>query len=423
MKKIWKYFPVLLGITFIAASVHLDAIRQIGTLARWLVLGLGVLLGMTMRSPSSAWNRRKKVMGMDQGAILFLCICFCSTFWSVNPGYTLFRSVSVLLLYVCCFWSLWRWVNRFGEMRLLDQFLKVLGWFLVFNLLLGGTVVPGAFLAGRFRGLLENPNTLAISIGFFMPLIVYMSLKRLNKRNVLFLSASVLSLLLSGGRTGLIIALFAGGAVFLKNKSANRGRLFVAAAIVAGLALIWNMDPVINFVRVNVLRMDPENLFSNRQVAWELASEYIAQRPYLGHGFGTDGLLHDYYDSKLTVRVQGLASSYYGLAAQLGLPLTVLFFGGLGWFCIKTFRLGMRGRPLIMVYSTIMVGGLMACFTEPWITSAGNAFSWLYWTVAMLLCRQMVMEKRMRTYQKKRPDVYRPEQRPALDAGPVTSSA
>lgn len=391
MNRLWKNFPVFLGLTFIVAASHVDILRQIGTVARWGILVMGIFLGIksSFRTDSTL---RRHVVGFDIGAIVFIGTCFASSFWSIVPGYTIFRSVSILLLYLCSFWSLWKWTDEFGELQLQNQLILVVGWGLVLNLLLGLTMVPGAFLVGRFRGLLENPNTVAILSGLFIPLLFFRFLQRTCFLNFLFLIATCLGLILSGGRAGLLAAIVGVGLVLWKRSSFLRSILVALGISLIALFELMHPGVILEFAQGQIYRGDADNLLSNRQVAWDLANYYIAQRPVLGHGFGTDGLLHQYYRSQVSVRIHGVASAYYGMAVQFGVYLTVIFFAGLWLFALRALIAGMRDNPLIVVYSAIMIGGLMICFTEPWIYSAGNAYSWFYWTIIMLLVRRIVTD-------------------------------
>lgn len=115
MKLLWKYYPVLLGSLFIIAASHHHFLRSTGEFGRWLILGLGVFFGLTSSFKAHPVIARKRLYTFDFGALAFVSLCFLSALWSIDPQYTIFRSLSVLLLYCCCFWSLWKWVNEFGE--------------------------------------------------------------------------------------------------------------------------------------------------------------------------------------------------------------------------------------------------------------------------------------------------------------------
>jgi O-antigen ligase len=147
-----------------------------------------------------------------------------------------------------------------------------------------------------------------------------------------------------------------------------------------------------------VLRADTLATASNRTLFWEIADDYIARRPNLGHGFASDRYIHEHYGTNLRslgLRGYGVMSSYYGLAIQMGWPLTVIFFG-LIWvfalYCIITYW---KDYALVTLSATLMSGLIISIF-ENTLYSAGNLFSFLFWVWFMLAIRRLRHKRRFK---------------------------
>ena len=134
---------------------------------------------------------------------------------------------------------------------------------------------------------------------------------------------------------------------------------------------------------------------SNRTFFWDLGRGYIEKRPDFGHGFGTDVLIHDYYGIALVdlgLRGAGVMSSYYGLAVQIGQPFAYCFFGAIWGFVSHSFIKYWRDYEIASLVGTI-TSGLVLCFFENVIYSAGNNFCFLFWIIFMLAVRRILYRK------------------------------
>jgi hypothetical protein len=71
-------------------------------------------------------------------------------------------------MYMAVFWAAWRYASRHGEEKAIEI---VLGACLVVCVA-GLLVLPmddGVWLRGRFRGVMENPNSLGLLAGVLFP--------------------------------------------------------------------------------------------------------------------------------------------------------------------------------------------------------------------------------------------------------------
>lgn len=181
--------------------------------------------------------------------------------------------------------------------------------------------------------------------------------------------------------------------IILVSLFVKRPRQVITAAVVAIVSLGFFIQT--DFFIDQILRDSSLQTASNRTYFWELAQEYIANRPDFGHGFGTDAVIHDHYGislEALRLRGYGVMSSYYGLAVQIGWPLTCCFFASLWGFAAYCITKFWRNYELISLVSCL-ISGLIVCIFEPAIYSAGNCFSFLFWTILMLATRRLYYRK------------------------------
>lgn len=390
-KFLWKYFPTLYTLPFLMATIRVSQVETMGSAGRWLILlvGCAIATGSGFRR---AGKKRIFFGWADKLIVVFLCLFIASEIWTIQPWFSAQRAISMVLLYGCSFWTLWRYADYFSEKRLLQQILQVLSIVLALNLMTA-PLVRESWLAGRFRGIFVNPNNLGIILGLAVPLALSQWLQYRQRLFLVISGVFCLTLVLCGSRSAMLGIGFASVSI-LVSIFAKRSvqAIVIATAATIGLSLFVQTD----FFATHILREGSLTTASNRTYFWDLAKTYIAERPDFGHGFGTDAVIHDYYGvvlSDLSLRGYGVMSSYYGLAVQIGWPLTVCFFGLLWGFVSVYFVKYWKNQQLVSLLAT-MASGLILCIFEPVIYSAGNAFSFLFWTVFMLAVRRQTYQKR-----------------------------
>ncbi|MGB3298922.1 MAG: O-antigen ligase family protein [Phormidesmis sp.] len=373
------------------ATSQFDSIVRIGEILRWFVLIIGCVMAARCGFVRSA-KKYKVFTWTDRAIVLFLSLFLLSEMWTIEPGVTFQRAISMLLLYVCSFWTLWEYADLFSEKVLIQRLLYLFGAVFLINLL-ASVALPSVWLAGRLRGVFNNPNNIGLIMGLVIPLAIS---QWLHTRKNLFLAITIIffsNLIACGSRTAMLGITIA-TAVILTSLLAKRSSqaLFIILLAAIGIAAFTQT----NFFVEHIVRADTLTTASNRAYFWELAKAYISQRPDFGHGFGTDGEIHDYYGtvlSDLKLRGYGVMSSYYGLAIQIGWPFTYCFFGLIWGFvavcCIKHWR-----DYTLMTFVGIVASGLTMCIYEPAITSAGNVFSFLFWMILMLAVRRRYYQRK-----------------------------
>jgi hypothetical protein len=394
MNLIWRFFPVLYVLPFIGASLWYEPVQVVGDIARWGVMGLGLFLGFFVGKPKKKqgyfWT------GIYGGSLLlFLLVCLASYAWSINPGYTLMRAASMALLFGCSFSVFWRWADEFGEKKLVTQIVDLLGVLFFLNLVFATGLGEDAQIAGRFRGLFENPNNIGLIVSLSLPLSMGRAFGDKRWLSWTLFLGFLVSALMCGSRTA-VAAAGLSCAILLSLQAMRRGGNTLVVGAVASLVFAFGTQT--EFFQERILRSETLDTLSNRSMFWDLAKEtYIPESPYYGFGFGTDGDIAEHFGinlSDLYLRGYGVMSSYYGLAVQLGVPAAIFFFTLLGWLPVA--GLIKRWRDLRLgTYCAAVIAGMMVCVTESAIYSAGNCFAWLLWIVVMLLMRRILKINRV----------------------------
>jgi O-antigen ligase len=248
-------------------------------------------------------------------------------------------------------------------------------------------------LAGRFRGFFINPNNIGVLAAVAGGIVLARYLRDMSLKNIFALVIIGTNLILAGSRTALL-GISAVLILLLVRFMVTKPAYGILLLIMIGTASLAFAQT--DFFAERVLREASLSDASNRTYFWALAKAYISNRWLLGHGFGTDMIIHEHYGvhlRDLQLRGAGVMSSYYGLAVQIGVPLTLVFFGTLWGYIL--YILTLRAQNFWSYsYAAVLAGGLVLSAFEPVLFSAGNVFSFFYWIVFMLLVRREVYSGR-----------------------------
>jgi O-antigen ligase len=384
----WKHFPVFYTLSFLLATIRIEHAANVGEVMRWVVLAVGCAI-----TANFGFRRGKRRPGVlthfDLIIVTFLVIFLASAAWSIQPLYSAQRAVSLMLLYGCSFWALWRYADQFSEELLICKFLRTLGLVLAVNLVAGTLLFPDELFARRFQGLFENPNNIGLIGGLALPLAAARWLRTRQRLDLAVTGTLALSLVAAGTRSALLGVAVAMTAILISFMVKRPGRALLFSLIALISAGLFSQT---EFFTEHLLREDTLETGSNRTVIWELAKGYIEERPSLGHGFGTDAMINEYYGVvlwDLGLRGYGVMSSYYGLAVQIGWPLTYVFFGLLWAFVVRCLVKYWRRDYALVTMAATLTSGLIICVFEPAIYSAGNVFAFQFWMVFMLAARRV----------------------------------
>jgi O-antigen ligase len=389
---LWKYFPTLYVIPFLMAAINNSQVATIGAGLRWLVLLVGcwVAAHVGFRRATISYSLFSRT---DKIIVGFLLIFFLSETWTIQPWLSAQRAVSMMLLYGCSFWALWQYADQFSEKQLVRQILQILGLALFLNLLAIVVTPEDAWLVGRFRGFFVNPNNLGLVLSLAIPLTISQWVCTRQQLFLVLATVFIITLAICASRSPLL-GISVSAVAMLISLFAKRAFQVIAISSLSGAGLAYFIQT--DFFSTNILREGSLATASNRTYFWTLAKNYISHRPDFGHGFGTDSVIHDYYSivlSDLNLRGYGVMSSYYGLAVQLGWPLTFFFFGLL-WGLIGYYFLKYWHNYELTSLVSVLASGLVVCVFEPAIYSAGNTFSFLFWLILMLVTRRRLYERK-----------------------------
>mgnify|MGYP003873830695 CR=1 FL=1 len=234
-------------------------------------------------------------------------------------------------------------------------------------------------LAGRYRGLLGNPNGMGILLTVAGPL--YFILKKriptfsVDLRTELFFGlVFTLSLILTGSRTALFALLIFVGFLRLKFFS-NTFTLVVFAFILLGYDYIFSSLPVVaEFLGLQeYLRIETLDEGSGRFVAWNFAWQQIQDVFFVGGGFGHTETIFKRFFVELSMQGhQGNAhNSYLTLWMNTGIIGIALFGFGL----IRSIGVSIKESTytLPLVYTVLFSANF-----ESWLSASLNPFTSLF---------------------------------------------
>jgi hypothetical protein len=423
-----RVVPLLAGATvlaFAAGSSSIPRVTSIGHPLRWalLVALLAAAAVWALPRPSVSWPPLAAA-----GALVGLAVL--STAWSVEPKTSFERAASLGLLFATCLLLAAAVSGRpdrtaalLGGIVAGAAAVGLLG-LLVLAVDHARAVVPATYEGpARFRGLGQDPNTVALLFGVTTPLAVWALLAtRRRAAAVAALALFVGTIVASGSRGGLGAAAI-GSAVVVLAGARRRPRAIAAlaavvAVVVAGAAIQSLPKPATSGVPVtqqsNLPKpktgyLDAEAIFplnadigrplpggaqpavvrsltggSGRIDAWRGALHEAARRPVAGHGFGTEQavFVDRYYQF-----VGGLPeNSYIGMALQLGIAGLVALAALAAVLAFAGFRaLAGPRRELAAAGLGVLAAGLAVAVVQSYLYSVGNIATAALWIPAFLL--------------------------------------
>lgn len=384
MNLLWRNYPVVFALPFLMAALGLEGLARVGEVGRWGVMV--VCLGIA--SVASVAFFRIRLRHYDWVFLAFLMVAMLSSFWSINGLYSAMRALSMALLYACVFFGFRSYTRDFGSLALIQKLVGTSSVFLALNLLFA--IALGAPLGiGRFQGFFANPNGVGSISGLCLPFLFFFSMAPRSWMWRCLFILTLTSLLMAGSRGPLIAALFGISILSLPHFKKRMGKLVL---IGGSLLLFFGYFSTTDYFKENVLRVETLETMSTRTEFWELGRSYISERPWLGFGFGTDSEIHDYHGLQLSdvkLRGYGVMSSYLGLAVQLGVPLTIVFYS---YFILAVIvaAIAYGKDPYVMAYAAATCSGLLIGIGESVLYSAGNAFGFIFWCFPMLLSERIV---------------------------------
>ncbi|HTZ83953.1 MAG TPA: O-antigen ligase family protein [Candidatus Acidoferrales bacterium] len=395
---IWLYrrvFFIIVVVTFLLAGMDLP-VGSVWTAARWLVLGVGALVGLTI-----ILKERRYSFGMFHVLAFFAILAaLVSAAVSRYVTISLLKVLSLFLLYVYAATgvrlAVFNRENRFFEGLLIGCE--------IFVAFIGGLYLLGIEAMG-------NPNSLGAVMGVVgAPILLWGSFIHqerftARRRMILFLVATYLTFS-SHARAGMLALLLSCAllCLALRRYVVLASGITVLAILIASAA-IFQPDAFSNTVSsftssVVYKQKDPaEGLLGSRTSPWQDSIDAIREHLWFGTGFGTSDTVEEatenigrFASSSATATEHG--SSYLALLAWVGvagaLPF-VLLLAAIVANIVKVvmwmFRTGDPLHPAVPL-AIVMCAGLIHATFEDWLFAPGYYLCLFYWAMAFVFVDQ-----------------------------------
>ena len=400
------------------AAGYQELMHEYSLMFRWVMLGI---LASKFALPMIKKGKTVRSRGIQVGFGLFCFFALLSTMGSAAFQTSLYRTISLWLMYFAVFFSLWRYLD---SRKKVDRFIRIwiyiAGAFIVVGLVEGLLGYEEAFLWDRLKGLYINPNTLGLLDTMYIPLSFWLIInkqfchkKRWRWFHCFLFGSAVLSLVLSGSRAAML-GLIAGGIFYLGFRFQRR--LIIYFALLATLAGIFSgfVEEITQttFVQDVLYRKATLEAFGGRKEGWEASLRLYKRNPVLGYGFGTSDIaLAAGGDVRKMAEMQSGAQTHNNFLRVLlemggvGIAFSALFLISL---ILSIYRL-MKKIPtrelfdLVSIMVTGIIAGIVDSVFESWMLGVGNLFCVPYWAVVMLIYR---MNYRVDDYVEKDDTIY-----------------
>jgi hypothetical protein len=415
-----------------AGSNWSPRVRHVAGPLRWALLGVLCVLAVAYAASRIREGKSRPATAAFALGGAVIGIAFISALWSVEPRVTVQRLVAFATILVTA-----------GALAFAVAGRRAAAERILLGVLAGAVLVAVAGIGilvvnpdnamqlattstpARYRGLGQNPNTVAMLFAVAMPIGVWLAITRRGAWRYAGLASLLLlagSIVASGSR-GALIAGFVGSLApaIAASRSARVAALAAAgcaAALGVGVAVaqIPNPDPhATGYSSANTtpctprdaecsLRLEDEigrpagggyvptkhrSIFgsSGRGQAWQGALEQGAKRPVAGYGFGTESrvFVDRYYSFEGGVP----ENSYIGMFLQLGAVGVGVFVALLASLVVAGGRALVpaerQGRVLAATCGAVLLVGLALGLFQSYLYAAGNNATLSVWICAFLL--------------------------------------
>ncbi|WDE98203.1 O-antigen ligase family protein [Lentisphaera profundi] len=327
--------------------------------------------------------------------IPFFFIAFYAIQNNPNPSNSLLKAISYcLLLFVVPIFvkALWQSApEKLLKTTLLSgQIILVLG-------LLARLVYPNlATLAGRYRGLLGNPNGLGIycTLFFILSYCIWFYHKQLMTKRIWLMHFAMIgfSILLSASRNALLSCLlFAFMAIILRKSRVLQILTILFAIFLLPLLKIYFVELVLEndlgeFFRISSVE-DLEK-GSGRAIAFEFAWQWIQDHYWEGQGFGFTEYLFKEHSERLRLlgHVGNAHNSFLTIWIDTGFIGLICFIAAWSWSFIKA---SSKSDLALPAYLAIC----FSCTFESWLAASLNPFTIQALIILTLLSQKSFISK------------------------------
>lgn len=304
-----------------------------------------------------------------------------------NPE--LFKSIQKTFSYAFLFFSvpvIMRYLFKARQAETLRTFYLIVVSYLALGLIMKYINPEFAYLAGRFRGLMGNPNglgVLVLIVALFFDTVFRKVPEQFGRQEkVVFWIIIFANLLLSQSRSSLFALI-----LYLTFSNFNAlkgflGLLVFAAALFSYQFVMNNLPVVIQALGLEeFFRLDTLEGGSGRLLAWTFAWEQIQENFFIGKGFNyTEWIFGANYQMLANMGHQGNAhNSFLTFWLDMGLIGLIIYLVAFFLLFITTSKVYPNAIP-------VMYAILFSVSFESWLTASLNPFTiGLVMTISVML--------------------------------------
>lgn len=335
-------------------------------------------------------NLPRKIEGFDVFLFIMIAVMFLSAFYSIAPAMTIKRAGTFLLLYISVFWVIYPEIHSKKDAEEVIDLILYASFIPYTISIILLFFSPIAFYGDRFMGYFLNPNTIGILTGIILPLVLWKAIGRNKLWAKILLVFVLLSLFLSGSRSGLLGSVIGGGYyIFMTKEKYRIPTVFLSLLIIIVMFTFGDIiqRQLSSYLRISGLFRGTTELnivSSGRVEKWKAMGLLIKRRPLLGYGFGTEDLLFRHFGFKLESTGLYAHNTFLGMAVQMGILGFILFFSPLFYLLFKPSK---TKDNLVYALNGMIIGGLIGGFFESWMYSVGSAFAFPFWVGVVVLLR------------------------------------
>jgi O-antigen ligase len=381
----WQRAYALTLILMLSATSTLDTLVAIASFGRYAAVALLVAVTwLTTRRVEPAYNSKlhKRMIG---ALWVTAGIAALSILWSTDRLQCALQVVAlIMLISLVQLLSTRRWTDRavmVQDFCVVSAILTVafVGCLAAIPLDLPNTVAFGgtADTVGRFQGIFNNPNMLALLTAIAIPL----GCGLIKEGNRLLGIAGVLSaaaaLMLTESRTAIIATVVAIGWLFLRAGALSAARFAYTTSIVGATLLALSYNPF-GTALSRFGELEGGDALNTRGIAWSATIDLVRQDP-LGYGWQEGRQLFESLHGTVdfTFARPYVHNSYLQLLLELGvlglLPLLYLAFG----FVLLATNGRLHGVEWGLV--GVVTAGAIVQIAESAMFGTGQAYPYVFW--------------------------------------------
>ena len=342
----------------------------------------------------AGFARREEVLQLVRPAwpiLLLLSLAFVSAFWSDAPLLVLRRSTTLTGTTLFGIYL----VARFDMARLVSMLVKVSAFAAVASFVVMAVIPQFGMQGGvdyptAWRGAYTSKNTLGLMSAFGIIVAIYALRNGYGSRLIAaaVIPANLALLYLSQAGTPtvvLLVALYASLVLMAFHRRDGIGLVTGFALVLVGLVAIGLI--AVGWTEV-LAALNRSPTLTGRNRIWRTASMFIAQRPWLGYGYGAFWR----HDGLEAIRFWGilkwLVPHAHNVFLEVGLALGIVGIGAVTLLWLDAFYRGLRLLTLpqarhVVFLLTVFVAILIENLTENEFFRQ-NGFLWMFFVTAFV---------------------------------------